>query len=318
MSGAPVSAKSLDIRRKRLETLQVNMGNLCNQRCMHCHVDAGPHGDNIMSREIIDSILEFLASTRDLVLDVTGGAPELNPGFEYFISSARPLTSEIMVRSNLTVFFEPGKEHLPLFLKEQGIHLICSLPCYTQENVDMQRGNGVFRKSIRALRMLNELGFGRDAELQLDLVYNPLGAFLPSPQEELEADYKRVLGGEYRVSFDRLMTITNVPVKRFRKHLDSGGSYDDYMDLLKSSFNSGVLEELMCRTLLSVAYDGTVCDCDFNTALGLPLRNADGSAMTISQVKAEELVGRPVDIDEHCFSCTAGCGSSCQGSLAQK
>ncbi len=318
MSSVPVSAKSLDIRRTRLETLQVNMGNLCNQRCMHCHVDAGPHGDNIMSREVIDDILEFLANTRGLILDITGGAPELNPEFEYLVSSARPLTSEIMVRSNLTVFFEPGKEHLPHFLKEQGVHLICSLPCYTQENVDKQRGNGVFKKSIRALRMLNELGFGRNAGLRLDLVHNPLGAFLPSPQEELEADYKRVLGEEYDVSFDRLMTITNMPVKRFRKHLDTGGNYGDYMDLLRSSFNASVLEDLMCRTLLSVAYDGTVCDCDFNTALGIPLRNTDGSAMTISQVKAEELVGRPIEIDEHCFSCTAGCGSSCQGSLAGK
>ncbi len=305
-----------DIRRGELTTLQINMGNLCNQQCLHCHIDASPHGENVMSREVVGGILRFLARNEGLILDITGGAPELNPHFEYLIRSARPFVDEIIVRSNLTVLFEPGKEHLPDFFKECGIHLICSLPCYTEGNVDLQRGSGVFEKSVRALHLLNDFGFARDDRLRLDLVYNPNGPKLPPKHDDLEKEYKRVLDADYGIEFNKLITITNVPIKRFRNLLESQGEYDRYMGLLRSSFNPAVVENLMCRTFLSVGYDGTLYDCDFNQALGLALTDETGNILTIDQVDAYELEGREVALDEHCLACTAGYGSSCQGVLA--
>jgi radical SAM/Cys-rich protein len=304
------------VRRSKLTTLQINMGNLCNQQCLHCHIDGSPQGDKVMSRDVVDAILQFLARNEGLILDITGGAPELNPHFEYLVRSAHPFVDEIIVRSNLTILFEPGKEHLPEFFKEHGVHLICSLPCYTEENVDLQRGSGVFEKSVRALHLLNDLGFAKDDRLSLDLVYNPNGPKLPPKQDDLEKEYKRILDADYGIEFDRLITITNVPIKRFRNFLESQGEYDRYMGLLKSSFNPMVVENLMCRTFLSVGYDGTLYDCDFNQALGLALRDETGDILTIDQVEAYELEGKEVVLDEHCLACTAGYGSSCQGVLA--
>jgi arsenite methyltransferase len=309
------SSADSGITRGKLTTLQVNLGNLCNQQCVHCHIDASPQGRKIMSRETVDAILLFLAGNKWLTLDITGGAPELNPEFDHLIRSARPMVSEIMVRSNLTVLFEPGKEHLPSFFREHNVHLICSLPCFTEQNVDLQRGTGVFEKSVRALRMLNDLGFAHEDQLPLDLVYNPNGASLPPRQEELESQYKHALSHDYGIDFNRLITITNVPIKRFRKHLESQGEYDRYMDLLRESFNPSVVENLMCRTFLSVGYDGKLHDCDFNQALDLALTDEDGAFLTIEEVVAHELEGREIALGEHCLACTAGYGSSCQGVL---
>jgi radical SAM/Cys-rich protein len=269
-----------------------------------------------MSRETVDSVLRFLARNEGLILDITGGAPELNPNFDYLIRSARPFVDEIIVRSNLTVMFEPGKEYLPDFFREHQVHLICSLPCYTEANVDLQRGTGAFDKSIRALNRLNDLGFAREERLPLDLVYNPSGASLPPRQDELEVEYRRVLNKEYGVDFNRLITITNVPINRFKTYLESRGEYDRYMDLLKNSFNPLVVENLMCRAFLSVGYDGLLYDCDFNQALDLPLKDDQGSLLTLDDVDAHSLLGRGVIVGEHCLACTAGYGSSCQGVLA--
>src|SRR3989338_311255 len=234
------------LKRDKLTTLQVNMGNLCNQNCLHCHMDASPQGENIMSRRIVDDILKYLSQNRDLILDITGGAPELTPNFDYLVKSARPLVKEIIVRSNLTVIFEPGKENLPNFFKENRAHLICSLPCYTKENVDRQRGSGIFEKSLKALRILNELGYGKTDELQLDLVHNPIGPNLPLEQHRLEIDYNRNLNEEYGIRFNRLITITNVPIGRFNDYLKSNEGYEKYKQLLMDNFNADVLENLMC------------------------------------------------------------------------
>lgn len=304
------------IRRGGLATLQVNMGNLCNQDCAHCHVGASPRGTRIMPKKVIDDVLALLAREPGIVLDITGGAPELNPRFEDFVRAADPLAKEIIVRSNLTVFFEPGKEDLPRFLAGNGVYLICSLPCYTKENVEGQRGRGVFEKSINALRVLNTLGYGVDGSLRLDLVYNPGGAFLPMNPDDLERDYKRVLKKDYGIVFNRLITITNVPIKRFRKYLYARGEFDDYFTLLMNSFNPGVVKNLMCRTLLSVGHDGRLFDCDFNQALGMELADSDGDAIMVGDIEIHALEGRRIAVGEHCFACTAGCGSSCQGALA--
>lgn len=296
-----------NILRGRLTTLQVNLGNLCNQRCIHCHVDAGPDGGRIMSKEIVDSILRLLWKNRGLILDITGGAPELNPWFSYLVCNAKGLVKEIIVRSNLTVLFEPGKEYLAGFFREHNIHLICSMPCYTKENVDRQRGRGVFEKSIKALKALNGLGFGNGEGLILDLVHNPDGPHLAQDQDRLEADYKGVLGGDYGITFNRLIAITNVPVNRFRDYLGDKG-YTSYVNLLKDNFNPRTAENLMCRTLLSIGWDGSIYDCDFNQALGLALKD-----LTIDNI--DGLEGRDIILGEHCLGCTAGFGSSCQGAL---
>lgn len=304
------------LRRGILTTLQVNMGNLCNQSCLHCHIDASPHGRNTMSREVVDDILKYLSKNRDLTLDITGGAPELNPNFDYLIRSARPLAKEVIVRTNLTVFFEPGKEYLPQFFEENRVHLICSLPCYTKENVDRQRGQGVFKRSIRALQILNDLGFGKGNGLQLDLVHNPNGTNLPLQQDKLEIEYKRVLSKEYKIVFNRLITITNVPIKRFKGYLESGGQYEKYIRILENKFNIGVLKNLMCHSILSVGWGGRLYDCDFNLAAGLELKDMSGNALTINSVNPDELENRSITFADHCFACTAGAGSSCQGVLS--
>lgn len=310
-----ISNKESRIKRERLAILQVNMGNLCNQQCSHCHVNAGPNGNDIMFRETIDDCLKFLSYDKNLVLDITGGAPELNPDFRYFVRLAMPIVKEIIVRSNLTVFFERGKEDLPEFFKEHKIHLICSMPCYTQENVDTQRGNGVFKKSIKALKILNEIGYGSDPGLKLDLVYNPGGAFLPAPQEELEKDYKLKLKKGYDINFDNLITITNAPISRFKEHLDANNEYEKYIGLLEDNFNENVVGSIMCRSLLNVGWDGTLYDCDFNQSKKMELRDRKGNKLNIRDIAPGDLIEKEILFDDHCFTCTAGSGSSCQGAL---
>jgi len=302
-------------RRVDLEILQVNLGNMCNQRCAHCHVDAGPKNNKIMPVRIMDDIVRFLSNTKGLILDVTGGCPELNPNFRYFIEKAKPEAKKVMVRNNLTVLFDAGMEYLPRFYKMHKIKLICSLPCYTKENVDRQRGSGVFEKSIRALKLLNDLGYGSDKELELDLVYNPGGAFLPGDQADLEKDYKRVLHEQYRIVFNHLLTITNAPINRFEQYLKANGNFDAYMKLLMDNFNRDTASNIMCRNLLNVGWDGIVYDCDFNQALGLAMRDKNNKIMEISNLKIEGLEEKEITFENHCFCCTAGDGSSCRGAL---
>jgi arsenite methyltransferase len=304
--------------RGKLTTLQVNMGDLCNQSCAHCHIEASPKGKKIMPRKVVDDILTFLKANKIKTLDITGGAPELNPNFEYFVESARPLVDELIVRSNLTVLFEKDKEHLPEFFRQNKVHLICSLPCYTKENVDRQRGAGVFEKSIKALQLLNETGFTKRDDLHLDLVYNALGAYLPGSQVSLEKDYKKALKDNYGIEFNKLLTITNVPVKKFKDYLDTNNEYDEYSDVLEHIFNPATLETLMCRTFLSVGHDGRLYDCDFNLALGYWLRDESGNELNIGTLRLDDLERREIITGEHCFACTAGSGSSCQGALTNE
>lgn len=306
------------IKRSVLTTLQVNMGNLCNQSCKHCHIDASPSGEKIMSRKIVDNILNFLTRYEIKTLDITGGAPELNPNFENLVLGARSLVDEIIVRSNLTVYSEKDKDYLPEFFKKNKIHLICSLPCYLQENVESQRGKGSFKKSIKALQILNNLGFAKVKGLYLDLVYNPAGPSLPPEQKVLEKKYKVNLFDSYNVEFNRLLTITNVPIKRFKEYLELNGQYDDYFKLLKKNFNPLVIDQLMCRSFLSVGYDGKVYDCDFNQALGLALKSESNKFLTINNLEPKKLEGKDIAIGEHCLTCTAGSGSSCKGALQSK
>lgn len=302
-------------RRGALEILQVNVGNVCNQRCVHCHVGANPKGDKIMPRRIMDDIIKFLSQQEGLILDITGGCPELNPDFRYLIKRAVAFIKKIMVRNNLTVFFEDGMEDLAQFYRKYKIKLICSLPCYTRDNVDKQRGDGVFDKSIKALKALNDIGYGKDNDLEIDLVYNPGGAFLPGEQLSLEKDYKKMLGDNYGIKFNSLLTITNAPIKRFREHLKANGNFDVYMRLLIDSFNRDVAGNIMCRNLLGVGWDGIVYDCDFNQALGLPLRDSSNKIMEIGTLKPDDLEGKDIIFENHCYCCTAGAGSSCSGSL---
>jgi len=296
-------------RRVALEIVQVNLGNRCNQQCEHCHVGASPEGDKIMSLEVVKSIISFLKLKKGLILDITGGCPEFNPNLKYLIKEAKPLTKMIMVRSNLTIFFEPGMESFPKLYRDNKVKIISSLPCYTKENVDKQRGDGVFEKSIKALKSLNELGYGREPGLELDLVYNPGGAFLPGAQSSLENDYKKILKDEYGVFFSHLLTIINAPIKRFENYLKANGSYDEYMKLLQDNFNKDIAGDIMCRNLLSIGWDGVLYDCDFNQALELSLKK------NIADVNPDELNGNDIIFQDHCYCCTAGAGSSCGGAL---
>lgn len=305
------------LKREKLTTLQVNMGNLCNQSCAHCHIQASPNGKNIMPKKVIDDILEILSRYRIRTLDITGGAPELNPHFDYLFKSGRPLVEELIVRSNLTVFFEPDKEYLPEFFKKNKVHLICSLPCYTKENVDRQRGKGVFEKSIKVLNLLNNAGFSKQDDLVLDLVYNPLGAYLPSAQAQLEKEYKKALKENYGIEFNRLLTMTNVAIARFKDYLKSNNEYEKYFNILEGNFNPGTLGSLMCRTFLSVGFDGRLYDCDFNLALGFALKDPKGNFLTVDRLNPEDFQDKEIITGGHCLSCTAGSGSSCKGALTE-
>ena len=301
------------LARAAVRTLQVNVGKLCNQACHHCHVDAGPKRTEIMPPAVVARVLALLdASPGVEIVDVTGGAPELNPSFRTLVAGARARGHRVQVRCNLTVLFVDGMDDLPAFYRTHGVDLICSLPCYTGANVDRQRGAGVFERSIAALQTLNRLGYGTGAGLTLTLVYNPLGPTLPPVQAELERRYRDELGARFGTVFDDLATITNMPIQRFAAMLDRAGALGAYMGLLVNHFNPGTVGGLMCRTLLSVGWDGALYDCDFNQMLELPL---DGPTTVWDLASCDTLTGRPVVTAAHCFGCTAGAGSSCGGAL---
>jgi radical SAM/Cys-rich protein len=305
------------LRRAPLTTLQVNVGKRCNQACHHCHVDAGPKRTEVMPDAVAGRILTLLEAHPSIeLLDVTGGAPELAPCFRMLVSRARYLGRRVIDRCNLTVLLEPGHEDLPAFLAAHGVEIVASLPCYGAENVDAQRGQGVFERSIRVLRVLNSLGYGTPGSpLRLDLVYNPVGAHLPPPLEHLESDYRSKLSERFGITFHRLLTITNMPINRFAEQLARWGEAERYMALLVNHFNPATVDGLMCRTLLSIGYDGRLYDCDFNQMLELPL--GWHGARTVWDVDdLTALDGAAVATGPHCFGCTAGAGSSCGGTLA--
>jgi radical SAM/Cys-rich protein len=304
------------LARERPTTLQVNVGKRCNQACHHCHVDAGPTRTERMGETVAARIEALLETSPGIArLDLTGGAPELSPHFRPLVAAARRLGRRVVDRCNLTVLFEPAMADLPAFLARHQVEVIASLPCYGAENVDRQRGRGVFEKSVRALRALNALGYGRAGSgLVLDLVYNPVGVFLPPPQAVLEARYRDELRRGFGIEFDRLLTITNMPIKRFADDLDRQGRRAEYLGLLVNHFNPATVPGLMCRTLVSVGWDGALHDCDFNQMLALPL---GGRPRTVWDVDTlDELAGAPIATASHCFGCTAGTGSSCGGALA--
>jgi radical SAM/Cys-rich protein len=307
------------LARGEVRTLQVNVGKLCNQACHHCHVDAGPKRTEIMQPASVARVLDLLAaSPRVDAVDLTGGAPELNPSFRDLVRSSRALGRRVQVRCNLTVLFVSGCEDLPEFYRAHQVELICSLPCYSAENVDRQRGQGVFDRSIAALRRLNAIGYGRaGSALKLDLVYNPVGAFLPPPQATLASRYRAELAALFGIEFHELFTITNMPIRRFAEMLARDQALGAYMGLLVNHFNPGTVEGLMCRSLLSVGWDGALYDCDFNQMLEIPLAGDRSTPATIWTVDAcEDVAGRAIATASHCFGCTAGAGSSCGGALA--
>jgi radical SAM/Cys-rich protein len=297
----------------KIETLQVNLGLLCNQRCAHCHLEASPQRDEIMEWDVMELVLKAAKSARCQLVDLTGGAPELNPHFRRFVVALRREGQQVKVRTNLTVLLEPGMEELPEFFRDHQVQLVASMPCYLEENVCAQRGKGVYERSIAVIKRLNTLGYGSHAELPLYLVYNPGGPFLPPPQSSLEKDYRRELGQRFNITFTRLLTITNMPLGRFRTELIRKKEQEDYVQLLRKSFNPHTVEGLMCCHQLSVGWDGTLYDCDFNLALGLPVNH--GAPDHIRTFKPKELRTRRVVTGEHCFACTAGAGSSCGGAL---
>ena len=302
------------LARRGLETLQVNLGYKCNQSCLHCHVNAGPTRKEMMAPETLADVLCFLEFSGVKTLDITGGAPELHPQFRELVERARALGKRVIDRCNLTILEEPGQEDLATFLADSEVEIIASLPCYTEELVDRQRGKGVYEKSIRALKRLNAVGYG--ARLPLNLVYNPQGPTLPPPQEKLEADYKRILGESYGSVFNRLYTLANMPIQRFGSTLVSKGQFNDYMDLLHRSHRPENLDAVMCRTLISVDWQGYVYDCDFNQMLGLPLRVNGTPRVRLADLIGRDLDGNAIVVRDHCYGCTAGQGSSCGGALA--
>jgi radical SAM/Cys-rich protein len=309
-----------ELRRATTEILQINVGKLCNQTCVHCHVNAGPGRKEVMTRETIDRIVEWLARTDIPKVDITGGAPEIIPDFRYLVERVKQLDRHIMDRCNLTIFFEPGHEELPEFLARHRVEVIASLPCYSAKNVDAQRGNGVFDKSIRALQWLNRLGYGKNPALALNLVYNPGGAKLPGPQAELEANYKAELQQHFGIAFNRLYTITNMPIARFAAWLHREGEYENYLQLLVDNFNPTAVEGLMCRSTINVGWRGEVYDCDFNQMLDMQwYRNGSEpyQRLFLWDVDPAEIENRPILTGDHCFGCTAGAGSSCGGAIVK-
>ncbi len=304
------------IQRQQLQTLQVNLGYLCNLSCTHCHVNAGPKRTELMDRETIELILEYLDSKDIRVLDITGGSPEMNPHFQYLVEGAAQMGVTIMDRCNPTILVEPEYEYLPDFFVENGVTVIASMPCYQEQNVDKQRGEGVYRDSIAGLLKLNAVGYGKpDSDLVLNLVYNPDEPILPPSQQELEADYKRELQGDHDIVFNELYALANMPISRFGARLLAKGHYHDYMALLRDSFSSANLDTVMCRDLISVDFKGFVYDCDFNQMLSIPLLASDRPKTHLSELLEEEVEGLGVATGEHCYGCTAGQGSSCGGAL---
>ena len=304
------------IHRQHLETLQVNITLRCNQQCFHCHVNASPKRTESMDDDTIDTVMDFLQSGQVKTLDITGGAPELHPRFRDLVVSARNLDLHVIDRCNLTILLEAGQEDLTGFLAENNVEIIASMPCYEAANVDRQRGDGVFDKSVQALQKLNAAGYGcNDTGLILNLVYNPQGPSLPPVQEKLEIEYKKHLWSDYSISFNNLYTLCNMPIKRFGSALVSSGQFHDYMALLKRSHEHQNLEKVMCRSLISIDWQGYLYDCDFNQMLDLPLRYHDRPRLHISDLIDIDLTRNPVTTCDHCFGCTAGQGSSCGGAL---
>jgi radical SAM/Cys-rich protein len=321
---ALLAARGIALAPLSIETLQVNVTKLCNQACRHCHVDASPARTEMLPPEGVEKCLEILARHPGIAkLDITGGAPELHPQFDAFVERAVALGKHVMVRHNLTVQLDGNprtgerKDYLPAFFARNRVEVISSLPYYQEYFTDAQRGAGVFSKSIEALRRLNAEGYGADGSgLALNLVYNPVGPYLPPAQGALEADYKRELAAKFGIVFNRLYTITNMPINRFRLHLDKSGQYEAYMEKLLAAFNPAAAEGVMCRTLLSVGHDGRIYDCDFNQMLGLRAAGATGKPLSIFDFDFEQALGRRIRFDEHCLGCTAGAGSSCGGATA--
>ncbi|HZV82150.1 MAG TPA: arsenosugar biosynthesis radical SAM (seleno)protein ArsS [Geobacteraceae bacterium] len=296
-----------------LQTLQVNLGNRCNLSCTHCHQSASPAGDRVMGREVMEQIAAILSGHGNLTLDMTGGTPEINPDFRYFVELTAGLSARRIVRSNLTIMGEPGMEWLAEFCREQKLVITASLPCYQEDNVDRQRGEGVHGRSIAVLQRLNSLGYGQ--ELELNLVYNPGGRFLPGSQKELEYAYREELFNRYGITFNSLYTIANAPIGRFGSQLQTEGKHDGYMNLLASSFNPLAAANIMCRTLISIDWRGYLYNCDFNQALGLGIHDDNGIQLTVSALESALLQDRKIRFDQHCYCCTAGEGSSCTGAL---
>ena len=314
-----LAAHGRTLRRTKTEVLQINVGKLCNLVCVHCHVNAGPKREEIMTRETIDRLIDWLAKTDIPVVDLTGGAPEMIPDFRYFVERVCALepTRHVIDRCNLTVLLESGYEDLAEFLAKRKVEIIASMPCYTPENVNAQRGEGVFEGSIKALKLLNRLGYGVAGDLPLHLVYNPVGAFLPPPQAELEADFKRELAGNFGVVFNNLYTITNLPIARFAAYLRHNNKLDEYMQLLVDAFNPATVDGLMCRSTISVGWRGELYDCDFNQQLDMQWSRSNGGSkpLFLWDVDPTEIAGREIMTGKHCFGCTAGAGSSCGGAL---
>jgi radical SAM/Cys-rich protein len=303
----------LALTKAEITTVQINVGKICNQACQHCHVEAGPKRTESMSLRTAERVLSLLKSSRSVeAVDITGGAPELNPNFRRLVADSRAQNLHVIDRCNLTILLEPGFEDLPTFLAGHRVEVTASLPCYTRDNVDAQRGRGVFEKSIEALQLLNQLGYGIDPELALNLVYNPLGASLPPPQYALEADYKQHLKKNLGIRFNRLFTITNMPIRRFADFLMRTGQHETYMKLLFDRFHAATVEHLMCRSLVSVGWDGQLYDCDFNQMLDMPV----SKPVSIWDIKSfDSAAFKPIATAHHCFGCTAGTGSSCGGAL---
>jgi radical SAM/Cys-rich protein len=305
------------LRRGRLDTLQVNVGYRCNQSCVHCHVNAGPNRTEAMSGEVADLVLDVLARGNIGTLDITGGAPELNPHFRRLVRGVRTLGVKVMDRCNLTILTEPGQEDLADFLAAERVEIVASMPCYLVDNVERQRGKGVFDRSIRGLKRLNALGYGREPGLILNLVYNPQGPSLPPAQDALEADYKRNLGDNHGIVFNNLYVLANMPIQRFGSMLVSKGEFDGYLRLLQDAHLDANLHGVMCRSLISVDCRGYLYDCDFNQMLDLPLARGDRARVHLAELLADDLEGNPVRVAGHCFGCTAGQGSSCGGALKE-
>ena len=304
------------IRRGRLETLQVNLGYKCNQSCLHCHVNAGPNRTEMMERGTLDAVIRFMDDSSIATLDLTGGAPEISPLFRTLVSAAHARGVKVIDRCNLTILLEPEQQGTARFLADNRVRVVASMPCYLKENVDKQRGDGVFDTSLAALRLLNGLGYGQAGSgLELDLVFNPQGALLPPPQQALEQDYKNRLAEEYGIHFNHLLTLTNMPIKRFGSTLVSKGKFDAYMALLREAHQDENLSAVMCRSLISIDWQGYVYDCDFNQMLDLPTRLEQKTRLHISELQADDLTGNPIMVADHCYGCTAGQGSGCGGAL---
>ena len=319
-----IENNTLDLSPTTIDTLQVNITKLCNQACLHCHVDASPKRKEQMDLDSIDRCLEILSENDEILnLDLTGGAPELNPYFDYFVLEAKKLKKHVMVRHNLTVTFDgnpvtgESKEYLPKFFADNKLEVISSLPYYQEYFTDKQRGKGVFEKSIDSIKLLNSVGYGTEKkpELELNLVYNPVGAFLPADQSSLENDFKTELKEKYDITFNRLFTITNMPINRFKQQLKNLEAYDDYMNKLLNSFNPTAAKGIMCRNIISVSYDGKLYDCDFNQMLDMNI-SVNNQNLSIHDFDFKTLVNRKIRFDSHCFGCTAGNGSSCGGNTA--